>query len=57
MNRLSRWLLDLSSPNNPINKCALSLSPRLSLFSEVNCCVVWELILELILALILEGEM
>ena len=35
----SRWLLDLSprSPaNNPINSRALSMNPRLSLFSEVS---------------------
>ena len=32
----SRWLLDLSPQNNPINERALSLGPRLSLFSEVS---------------------
>ena len=32
----SRWLLDLSPPNNPLNARALSVGPRLSLFSEVS---------------------
>ena len=34
----SRWLLDLSPPNNPINARALSLGTRRSLFSEVSRC-------------------
>ena len=33
----SRWMLDLS-PKNPINVRALSLGPRLSLFSGVSYC-------------------
>ena len=32
----SRWLLDLSPQNNPINERALSLGPRLSQFSELS---------------------
>ena len=32
----SRWLARLVPHNNPINACALSLGPRLSLFSEVS---------------------
>ena len=32
----SRWLLDLSPQNNPINERGLSLGPRLSPFSEVS---------------------
>ena len=34
----SRWLLDFSPQKNPINARALSLGPKLSLFSEVSYC-------------------
>ena len=34
----SRWLLDLSPQKIPQNPLALSLGPKLSLFSEVSYC-------------------